>query len=242
MKHVTLILVFSFSIFGFASAKEWSDPVTGMVFVRVASGLFEMGCHANAGKCDSDERPTRTVRLDGFWMGKHEVTQGQWKRIMGSNPSRSKKGENYPVEAVSWDDVQKFLQKLNRQSSARFRLPSEAQWEYACRSGGKAVTFGTGNGQLSSGNANYKLNNGGTTPVGRYQANSLGLHDMSGNVWEWVQDRSTINNLYKDSGPYRVYRGGSWREFSGLLRCSFRFRGVASLSSFNLGFRLVRIR
>ncbi|MCH8888114.1 MAG: SUMF1/EgtB/PvdO family nonheme iron enzyme [SAR324 cluster bacterium] len=230
-------------------SRTWRDPVTGMEFVKVPGGSFEMGCHANAGKCDSDERPTRTVRLDGFWLGKHEVTQGQWKRIMGSNPSRFKKGDNYPVEQVSWNDVQQFIRRLNSRSSAKFSLPSEAQWEYACRAGGKAVTFGTGNGRVSSGNANYKNNNGGTTPVGRYPANALGLHDMSGNLWEWVQDKKTSygnvgndNPIYERSGALRVLRGGGWRNGPRYLRCSYRVRVTPSSRDFYLGFRLLRSR
>ena len=220
-----------------------------MEFVKVPGGSFQMGCHANAGKCRSNEKPVRTVRLDGFWLGKHEVTQGQWKRIMGSNPSQFKKGDNYPVEKVSWNDVQQFIRRLNSQSSAKFSLPSEAQWEFACRSGGKPVTFGTGNGRVSSGNANFRRNIGSTTPVGKYQANSLGLHDMSGNVWEWVQDKytgysnvGTDNPIYERSGGIRVFRGGGWDFRSRFLRCSNRLNyGPSGRDNF-LGFRLRRLR
>ena len=168
------------------------DPVTGMVFVHVASGSFEMGCHAKAGQCDADEKPVRTVRLDGFWLGKHEVTQGQWKRIMGNNPSEFKRGDNYPVEKVSWSDVQSFIRNLNARSSVTFRLPSEAEWEYACRAGGKSVTYGTRSGRLDSSSAKYDSGDG-TVSVGTYPPNSMGLYDMTGNVWEWVQDRYTKN-------------------------------------------------
>ena len=233
-----------------SQVETWRDPVTGMEFVKVPGGLFEMGCHTNAGKCSSSEKPVRTVRLDAFWVGKHEVTQGQWMRIMGNNPSGFKKGDNYPVEQVSWNDAQKFIRKLNARSSAKFRLPSEAQWEYACRVGGKAVTFGTGNGKLSSGNANYDGNNQGTTSVGRYQANGLGLHDMSGNLWEWVQDTytknynnvGTDNPIYERSGGAPVYRGGGWRNGSSSLRCSNRNVYSHSLRGSYLGFRLLRLR
>lgn len=229
--------------------RQWRDPVTGMEFVQVPGGSFEMGCHSNAGQCYDDEKPVRTVRLDGFWIGKDEVTQGQWKRIMGSNPSTFKKGDNYPVEKVSWNDVQDFIRRLNRQSSAKFRLPSEAQWEYACRAGGKSVTFGTGNDRVSSGNANYDRNNGGTTPVGRYKANSLGLHDMPGNVGEWVQDKfteygnvGTDNPIYGRSGEFRVIRGGGWLDISRRLRCSKRYDSTPSHRDRFLGFRLLRSR
>ena len=209
-----------------------------------------MGCDSgNGGQCDDDEKPVRTVRLDGFWMGKQEVTQGQWKWIMGSNPSSFKKGDNYPVEQVSWNDVQQFIRRLNSQSSAKFRLPSEAEWEYACRAGGKSVTFGTADGQVSSETANYEYNNSGITPVGRYQPNSLGLHDMSGNVWEWVQDKftnyknvGTNNPIYERSGATRVFRGGSWYDRSRRLRCSDRDDLTPSDGNVSQGFRLVRIK
>ena len=143
MKRVTLLLVLFFSIAGFAGAREWRDPVTGMEFVWVPGGSFEMGCLTKADHCNQNVKGVRTVRLDGYWLGKHEVTQGQWSAIMGGNPSRFKEGDAYPVEQVSWNDLQEFIRRLNNRSSAKFRLPSEAQWEYACRDGGKAVTFGT---------------------------------------------------------------------------------------------------
>ena len=134
-------------------------------------------------------------------------------------------------------------------SSAKCSLPSEAQWEYACRAGGKAVTFGTGNGRVSSSNANYKNNNRGTTPVGKYQANSLGLHDMSGNLWEWVQDKFTgygnvgsDNPIYERSGGDRVVRGGGWYDRSRYLRCSNRSGSTPSGRNGDLGFRLRRSR
>ncbi len=230
-----------------SASGTWSDPVTGMEFVLVPGGSFEMGCHANAGKCDSDEKPVRTVRLDGFWMGKHEVTQGQWQKVMGHNPSRFKQGDNYPVERVSWHDVQNYIRELNAQSSATFRLPSEAEWEYACRAGGKAFKYGTLDGQISS--RTVKHGGGGTTSVGRYPANGLGLHDMSGNVWEWVQDKKanyrnvgTDNPIYESSGATRVFRGGSWSDSPRRLRCSVRVNFAPLLRGRRLGFRLLRTK
>ena len=227
----------------------WTNPLTGMEFVRVPGGSFEMGCHADSGKCFGDEKPVRTVRLDGFWMGKYEVTQGQWKRIMGNNPSKIKKGDNHPVENVSWNNVQQFIQKLNAQSSDTFRLPSEAEWEYSCRDGGKAVKYGTGDGKISPNLANYNRDTGGTTSVGRYPPNGLGLHDMSGNVWEWVQDKytgygnvGTENPLYEDedSDAARVDRGGGWEDVPRSLRCTNRGGFYLSFRPIPLGFRLVK--
>ena len=237
---------------GKTAKRTWRDPVTGMEFVRVPGGSFKMGCHAKAGKCKDNEKPARTVRLDGFWMGKYEVTQGQWKWIMGSNPpSGNNKGGKYAVEYVPWNDVQKFIRKLNARSSAKFRLPSEAQWEYACRAGGKAVTYGTGNDRVSSGTALYgqTYRKGRIFPVGGYQANSLGLHDMSGSVWEWVQDKftkygyvGTNNPINERSGAYRVFRGGGWLSKPGDLRCSNRAHAESGYRTGALGFRLVRVR
>ena len=260
-----------------SGSRAWRDPVTGMEFVKIPDGSFEMGCHANAGKCDDDEKPARTVRLDGFWMGKTEVTVGQFKRFVNDSGYRTEaekskrcwvfdgkwkqktganwrtpgfqQGANHPVACVSWNDSNAFALWLSGKTGQSFRLPSEAQWEYACRAGGKSVTYGTGNGRLSSGNANYKNNNRGTTAVGRYQANSLGLKDMSGNVWEWVADKytgyqnvGTTNPAFNGSGSFRVFRGGSWNNPSRSLRCSDRYSGAPSGGNGGLGFRLLRLR
>ena len=277
MKHVTLFLVLSFSFFGFAKAKEWSDPTTKMVFVWVPGGSFPMGCHAKAGKCGKDEKPVRTVRLDGFWIGKHEVTVGHFKmfakdsgnktqtgtegdcwgkrgKIPGSswrNPG-FQQGPNHPVACVSWDDADSFAIWLSGKTGKSFSLPSEAQWEFACRAGGKPVTFGTADGKWDSqaGNARgIKDGHNRTAPVGSFPPNGLGLHDMSGNVWEWVKDLKssygnvgTTNPIYEDSGIFRVIRGGSWNSPSDRLRCSYR-RGFLRFSSDNhRGFRLVRVK
>ena len=228
-------------------SNTWRDPVTGMEFVQVPGGSFQMGCVTGDTECDGDEKPVRTVRLDGFWLGKHEVTQGQWKKVTGNNPSAFKKGDNYPVEQVSWDDAQKFIRKLNAQSSATFSLPSEAQWEFACRAGGETVTYGTRSGRLDSGSAKYSSGDG-TVAVGTYSPNAMGLHDMSGNVWEWVQDKKTgygnvgtDNPIYERSGAFRVFRGGSWSSSPRYLRCSFRGYNTPSFRYYYLGFRLLRV-
>lgn len=254
------------------SGSTWRDPVTGMEFVWVPGGSFEMGCHSgNDGECEEDEKPLRTVGLDGFWMGKNEVTQGQWKKIMGNNPSQFKKGDNYPVEQVSWNDVQEFIRKLNARSSVTFRLPSEAQWEYACRAGGKPIKYAWGNGDpyvkgQKAGNVHddtskrvnkfdwqhwngYDDGYAQTAPVGSFNENGLGLHDMTGNVWEWVQDTytgygnvGTNNPKNEDSGAGRMDRGGSWFNQSRYLRCSNRISAVPSYGLRAQGFRLLRIR
>ncbi len=183
----------------------WKEPVTGMEFVWVPGGSYQMGCGSWAGDCDSDEKPAHEVYVDGFWMGKYEVTQGQWKQIMGNNPSGFKKGDRYPVESVSWNDAKKFLVKLNaeKQGKYEFRLPTEAEWEYACRSGGKEekyagfsddnkleqyVNFCDKNCVYEFRKEEQNDKHKYTSPVGKYEPNALGLHDMSGNVQEWCED------------------------------------------------------
>ncbi len=181
-------------------------------------------------------------------MGKYEVTQGQWKKIIGSNPSKFKSGNHYPVEQVSWNDVKKFISMFNQRSSSGFSLPTEAQWEYAARSGGKNQKYAGGNdiGRL----AWYSSNSGGRTHgVGTKAPNDLGIHDMSGNVWEWCKDvydenaysrHPRKNPLITSGGSDRVYRGGSWVDNPGFLRCASRFRVNPVYSGSDLGFCLIR--
>lgn len=200
-------------------------------------------------ECDDDEKVTRQVTLRPFWLGKTVVTQGQWKRLMGNNPSYSKQGDDYPVEQVSWDDAHEFIRRLSAQSGQQYRLPTEAEWEYACRSGGKAVIHGTNSGDLNRYSANYNQPEGGTTPVTKYPPNGLGLYDMSGNVWQWVQDvydenayrsGSADNPINEGSGAGRVRRGGGWGNGPRLVRCSYRNGGTPSNRYDSLGFRLAR--
>ena len=245
--------------------RPWKDRVTGMEFIKVGGGSFQMGCHpGNQRECNPDEKPTREVTLKTFWIGKHEVTQRQWKRIMKRNPSRVKRGNQYPVNAVSWKDVQNFLRRLNARSRSKFSLPSEAQWEYACRGGNTPMKFGTANGKLTRENANYGTekccqgdNRDGhlnSSPVGSYPPNGLGLYDMTGNVWEWVQDKYTFYNnvenedpvyesksLYEHQGDTRVVRGGSWYRGTFFARCSMRSIRMTHDKIHDMGFRLVRI-
>ena len=201
-----------------------------MEFVRIPAGEFEMGCSPGDGECDPDERPQRTVRITkGFEMGKYEVTQGQWEGVMGSNPSHFR-GSNRPVERVTWADAQAFLRKLNeRRDGYRYRLPTEAEWEYAARAGSKGKYYG----ELSQigwfdGNADRQ-----THAVGEKGANGWGLHDMLGNVWEWCGDwkgsydsGATVDPGGPATGQYRVLRGGSWFSVARDLRVSVRIRLV----------------
>ena len=229
---------------GYQAGDTWTDSVTGMEFVWVPGGCFNMGSNEGG----SDEKPIHEVCLDGFWMGKYEVTQKEWQSIMGNNPSYFKKGDRFPVEQVSWDDAKAFIKKLNGRTGETFALPSEAQWEYAARSGGKNQKYSGGNDVNRF--AWYNKNSGGTThKVGTKAANDLGIHDMSGNVWEWCEDiyakgaykKHTRNNpIYAQSGSNRVLRGGGWRGSPASVRCANRFWNTPGNRDFLLGFRLLR--
>ncbi len=225
--------------------QTWRDPTTGMEFVWVPKGCFQMGSNDGG----SDEKPVHEVCLEGYWLGKYEVTQGQWRKVMGSNPSKFKNcGSDCPVEQVSWDDVQDYIRKLNRQDGPEYRLPTEAEWEYACRSGGRDEKYSGGNSVDRV--AWYRDNAGKKTHrVGSKSANGLGLHDMSGNVWEWVQDiydKSAYRNHARNNpvntsgGSFRVGRGGSWGNVAGYTRCAYRGVNDPDNSNLNLGFRLLR--
>ena len=157
------------------------------------------------------------MTVGGFWIGKYTVTQGQWQKVMGNNPSGFKKGDNYPVETVSWDDAKEFIRKLNGKSGYTFRLPTEAEWEYAARSGGKAEKYAGGNDIDAV--AWYVANSGRSThPVGTKAPNGLGIYDMSGNVWQWCEDKYDAeaykkhqrnNPISSSGGSLKVLRGGS---------------------------------
>jgi formylglycine-generating enzyme required for sulfatase activity/serine/threonine protein kinase len=226
----------------------WKDPLTEMEFVWVPGGCHQMGCGSWDGDCQSDEKPIHEVCVGGFWIGQTEVTQGQWQRVLGNNPSNFKKGDNYPVEQVSWEDAEEYIRKLNVMGSAKFRLPSEAEWEYAARSGGKAEKY-SGGSDLDS-VAWY--NNGGssTHPVKTKKSNGLGVYDMTGNVWEWCEDvysayiygPSDKRNPIYYSGLRLVFRGGSWYSGPNGVRCARRNSGTPAYRSSDVGFRLLRIR
>jgi len=270
--------------------RTWTDPATGMEFVWVPGGCFQMGCESNSSyslnlqseqpvsiaaipvwqwplavvaallpvgcarpthyqrtSCSSDEQPAHRACVDGFYMGKYEVTQGEYKTITGSNPSNFKKGDRYPVEEVSWDDVREFIKKLNSSTGKKYRLPTEAEWEYAARSGGKKEKYA---GSNSPGSVAWFYDNSGrsTRRVGTKSANGLGLYDMSGNVWEWCRDwynenyysKSPVNNPAGPStGSYRVRRGGSWGIAAWIVRSASRYRDSPGVRHLDLGFRLV---
>jgi len=182
----------------------------------------------------------------GFWMGKYEVTQGQYQKVMGNNPSAFKKGENFPVERVRWFDAKQFIRQLNAKSGKAFRLPSESEWEYAASGGGEKMRYGA-DGKAAA-VAWYMKNSGAPHAVGGKQANALGLHDMSGNVWEWTADcwNASRNDAPADGSALtdgtctaRVLKGGSWYDAEDYIRISARLWNDTDRSDNNSGFRLV---
>ena len=239
----------------------WTDPITGMQFVWVPGGTFQMGGGPWAGPRPEggpdNEKPVHEVQLDGFWMGKYEVTQGQWQQFMG-HKNMKVRGNNYPVAEASWNDAQNFISLLNIQSEGnyKFRLPTEAEWEYAARSGGKHEKYAGGSNVDAV--AWYSENSGKSThPVGQKSPNGLGLFDMSGNVWEGCQDvynenaysnhpRSNPLNtgggrggLSSDGALDRVLRGGGYYNTADVVRCTTR-AGYPPDAGPGYGFRLVR--
>lgn len=227
--------------------------VNGVSFtmIRVEGGTFTMGATSEQGSdAESDEKPTHSVTLSTYYLGETEVTQTLWKTVMGSNPSGSSKGGNYPVEGVSWDDCKKFVSKLNSLLSTqlgdkRFALPTEAQWEYAARGGNKSKGYKYSGSNSLSTVAWYYDNSGSVThPVKTKQANELGLYDMSGNVWEWCQDwyggyySSSQTNPTGSSGVQRVCRGGSRGSDAWYCRVSDRDNDAPSYRSYGIGLRL----
>jgi formylglycine-generating enzyme required for sulfatase activity len=216
----------------------------GLDMVLVEGGTFTMGSDDG----EADEKPTHQVTLFDFHIGKYEVTQRQWRVIMGTEPSYFKNCDDCPVEQVSWSDVQDFIKKLNQKTGKKYRLPTEAEWEYAAR-GGKRSKGYTYSGSNTIGEVAQYEDNSNKSPnsVGSKNANELGIYDMSGNVWEWCSDwyGDKYNNSSATSNPIganlssdRVHRGGSWYCVAGLCRISLRNYDSPEYRFFNLGFRL----
>jgi len=216
-----------------------------MIFVK--GGTFAMGCiAARANECEDDEKPAHSVTLSDFYIGKHEVTQRQWYAVMGSNPTAFTKSRNLPIDNVTWNEVQEFISKLNGKTGKNYRLPTEAEWEYAARGGDKSGGYKYSGSDNIDKVAWYRENSDlETNSVGHKQPNELGIYDMSGNVWEWVND---CYGTYKSapetdpqgplSGSNRVYRGGSWDDGAEDCRISSRDYYYPSFRSYFLGFRL----
>jgi len=226
--------------------KTWTKSL-GIAFVQIPAGTFQMG--SNDTNAYNDEKPVHQVTISKpFYLGKYEVTQAQWRAVMGNNPSNVK-GETLPVENVSWDQVQEFISKLNtNEKGPKYRLPTEAEWEYAARAGTTtAYSFGDDARQLGE-YAWYGDNTRGKThPIGQKKPNAWSLYDMYGNVWEWVQDLygsytvgSVVDPTGPSSGSARVYRGGCWGYVARDCRSAYRRNFAPGARDAYLGFRLLR--
>jgi formylglycine-generating enzyme required for sulfatase activity len=237
-----------------------------MNLVYIKGGSFMMG-----GELEVDESPKHKVTVDDFYLGKYEVTQAEWRSVMGSDPPKLyNKGCNQcPVEQVSWDDVQQFIKRLNQQTGRNYRLPTEAEWEYAAGNADKRTKYSWGNASPTTSNggnladetvrkelprcpsviSGYNDRYASTAPVGSYKPNELNLYDMTGNVWEWCSDwyspdyyrnSPSINPKGPVNGTKRAIRGGSW--YSDLMDCRVTNRncGDVDKSTNLIGFRLAR--
>ena len=221
--------------------------VKGVSFnmVRVDGGTFQMGATSEQKDPYDDEKPAHQVTLSGYYIGETEVTQGLWEAVMGNNPSNFK-GANLPVESVSWDDCQTFVQQLNQLTGRKFRLPTEAEWEYAARGGNKSRGYQYSGSNTLADVAWYTDNSRNKThEVKTRQSNELGLYDMSGNVYEWCQDwygdyssSSQTNPTGPSSGSIRVYRGGCWYDSAWGCRVAFRSSDKPDFRYSFLGLRL----
>jgi len=221
--------------------------VNGVQFTMVAvkGGTFTMGATSEQGSdAWEDEKPAHEVTLSDYYIGQTEVTQALWEAVMGSNPSDSR-GDNLPVEQVSWNDCQEFIRKLNQLTGKQFHLPTEAEWGYAARGGRKSRGYKYAGGNDIGLVARCYDNGIGIHPVGTKQANELGIYDMSGNVWEWCSDwyRNYTSSSQSDpqgpsSGSRRVYRGGCCYNVARLCRVSIRNYNTPNYRGGDLGLRL----
>ena len=212
--------------------------VDGVSFkmIKVKGGTFQMGSRS----------VEHSVTLSDYYIGETEVTQALWQAVMGSNPSWFK-GDNLPVDNVSWKDCQKFIKKLNKLTGRRFALPTEAQWEYAARGGNKSRGYEySGSNNIDDVAWCYDNNSSQTHPVGTKMANELGLYDMSGNVLEWCSDwygdyssSSQTDPTGPSTGSYRVLRGGSWGSVASFCRSPYRGISDPVYRGYDVGFRLV---
>ena len=230
-----------------APLSEEAFTVGGITFTMmpVQGGTFTMGATSEQQDPCDVEKPTHRVSLSSYYIGKYEVTQALWKAVMGSNPSK-RQGDNLPVEQVSWNDCQEFIKKLNAMTGKDFRLPTEAEWEYAARGGNRCQGYQYSGSNILGDVAWYCDNSGYKThAVGTKAPNELGIYDMSGNVWEWCQDwkgdyssNAQTNPTGPSSGSYRVSRGGSWGVSAWSCRVAFRNSSTPDFRARYLGLRL----
>ncbi len=238
-------------------SQGWVESHTGMEFVLVPAGSFEMGSPAAEPGREEQERLHSVTLSSPFFLGRYEVTQEQWSAVMGDNPSRYLEcGGDCPVETVNRVRIEEFLERLSSSSGERLRLPTEAEWEYACRAGNQTA-FGIGDA-ISSASANFDGRTphpgapsgpfvASTTPVGMYAPNAWGLYDMNGNVWEWCADEHcpysedpAVDPVNECGAELVVIRGGSWYYGADSARCGLRYTHRTVDDGPSLGFRVVR--
>jgi formylglycine-generating enzyme len=254
IRALTVLLVV-LTVCSCAKEKTFTEGLTGMRFVHIPAGEFAMGSPANEPGHQKDETLHRVVISRPFYLGATEVTQRQWQAVMGYNPSAfPASGPDAPVERVSWNQVQEFVRRLNRRVNGRFRLPTEAEWEYACRAGtATPYSFGM---RITTEQANYDgryplpgqpagVFREATAPAASYPPNRWGLYDMHGNVWEWCADEycpypaGAVRDPFNSCrSPYKVIRGGSWYFGADSARSALRYTHEPQLSGFSIGFRL----
>jgi formylglycine-generating enzyme required for sulfatase activity len=235
----------------------FTEPVTGLRFVRIERGEFVMGSPSSEVGRQGDEVPHRVTLMRSFYISATEVTQAQWQRVMGRNPSTfARLGGEAPVEQVSWNEVQEFLRRLNAKGNGKFRLPTEAEWEYACRADTEtAYAFGD---RLSTSQSNYDgryplagqekgVFRNAPSPVASYRPNRWGVFDAHGNVWEWCVDEycaypagAVVDPVNACGSRFKVIRGGSWYFGADSARSAMRYTHEPHLKGFSIGFRVVR--
>ncbi|NUO01167.1 MAG: SUMF1/EgtB/PvdO family nonheme iron enzyme [Saprospiraceae bacterium] len=246
-----------------AAERRRIDPFYDLM-IPIKGGTFDMG--DTFGDGINREQPVHKVTLSDYWLCKYPVTQGLWKAIMGknNNPSSFKGDDTLPIETVSWDDAQEFIQALNKKTGGQYRLPTEAEWEYAAREGGKKIRFGNGKDIANPSEMNFYAKEdhkqpysivgeyqAKTTPVNQFKPNALGLYDMAGNVWDWCTDwfaedyyqqcaaQGMVSNPQgPDTGTYRVLRGGSWSGDPQYCRAAWRARSAPPFRARVVGFRV----
>lgn len=234
-----------------APPKNFTNSI-GIKFVWIPPGNFIMGSTPKEKLRGEDEAQHKVTLTKGFYMSVYVVTQQQWQEVMGNNPSSFMGEKNLPVETVSWDDCQALMKTMGAKDRRQYRLPTEAEWEYACRAGtttpfhfGETISTNQANydGRFAYGDGKIGQRRNKTTPVGAFPANAFGLHDMHGNVWQWCQDsyqeypkKAAVDPQATGAGKGRVMRGGSCR--SGPRQCRAANRGWSGPSNRSLDYGL----
>ena len=233
--------------------KNFANSI-GMKFVWIPPGTFTMGSPLDEKVRQANEPQHKVTLTKGFYLGVYTVTQEEWQAVMGNNPSRCKGEKNLPVERVSWEDCQEFCKKLREKDNKQYRLPTEAEWEFACRAGtttpfyfGETTSTNQANywGDFTYGNGKVGVFRSQTTPVGSFPANAWGLYDMHGNVWQWCEDwhgdypqKDVVDPRGPENGESRVLRGGSWRISPSSCRSAYRYGNVPGYRSSVVGVRV----